>query len=89
MKTVDIVVPCFNEEAMLSMFYTESEKIYKTIDGYDFTYIFVNDGSKDNTYLMLKKLASEHSNVKYISFPFSASILVSFVSGILYPLRSC
>lgn len=68
MKTVDIVVPCFNEEAMLSMFYTESEKIYKTIDGYDFTYIFVNDGSKDNTYLMLKKLASEHSNVKYISF---------------------
>ena len=41
MKTVDIVVPCFNEEAMLSMFYTESEKIYKTIDGYDFTYIFV------------------------------------------------
>lgn len=34
MKTVEVVVPCYNEEAMLNMFYVESEKIYKTIDGY-------------------------------------------------------
>lgn len=68
MKTIDIVVPCYNEEAMLNMFYEESEKIYQTIEGYSFTYIFVNDGSKDKTYLLLKKLAEQHSNVKYISF---------------------
>ena len=40
MKTVEVVVPCYNEEAMLNMFYVESEKIYKTIDGYSFSYIF-------------------------------------------------
>lgn len=68
MKTIDIVVPCYNEEAMLNMFYEESEKIYQTIEGYSFTYIFVNDGSKDNTYLLLKNLAEQHSNVRYISF---------------------
>lgn len=68
MKTVDVVVPCYNEEAMLMMFYEESEKIYQTIDGYSFDYIFINDGSKDKTYLLLKDLADKHNNVKYISF---------------------
>ena len=68
MKTVDVVVPCFNEEAMLEMFYRESEKIYKNIEGYRFTYIFVNDGSKDKTHLLLKELAGNNDNVKYISF---------------------
>lgn len=68
MKTIDIVVPCYNEEAMLDMFYTESEKIYQTIEGYSFTYIFVNDGSKDKTHHILKRLSSEHDNIKYISF---------------------
>lgn len=57
MKTVEVVVPCYNEEAMLNMFYVESEKIYKTIDGYSFSYIFVNDGSRDKTYPILKDLA--------------------------------
>lgn len=68
MKTIDVVVPCYNEEAMLHMFYEESEKIYKTIEGYSFTYIFVNDGSKDKTYLLLKDLAKKNANVKYVSF---------------------
>ena len=68
MKTVEVVVPCYNEEAMLNMFYVESEKIYKTIDGYSFSYIFVNDGSRDKTYPILKDLAVKHDNVKFISF---------------------
>ena len=68
MKTVEVVVPCYNEEAMLNMFYVESEKIYKTIDGYSFSYIFVNDGSRGKTYPILKDLAEKHDNVKFISF---------------------
>lgn len=68
MKTIEVVVPCYNEEAMLNMFYVESEKIYKTICGYSFSYIFVNDGSRDKTYPILKDLAEKHDNVKFISF---------------------
>ncbi|MCR5704351.1 MAG: glycosyltransferase family 2 protein [Eubacterium sp.] len=68
MKTVDVVVPCYNEEAMLQMFYTESKKIFTNITGYEFSYIFVNDGSSDNTLLLLLKLSEEHDDVKYISF---------------------
>ncbi len=68
MKTVNVVVPCYNEEDMLEMFYAESEKIYRTIENYEFSYIFVNDGSRDKTHILLKKLSSEHNNVKYITF---------------------
>lgn len=68
MKTIDIVVPCYNEEEMLEMFYVESEKIYRQIEGYKFTYLFVNDGSSDRTHSMLKSLCQQVDNAKYISF---------------------
>lgn len=68
MKTVDIIIPCYNEEAVLNMYHEETEKVLATIPDYQFTYIFVNDGSKDKTLPILKDLASKHSNVKYISF---------------------
>ena len=40
----------------------------ETLPDYDFRYILVNDGSRDNTYLVMKKLAEQYENVKYISF---------------------
>ena len=68
MYTVDVVVPCFNEEAVLNMFYDESKKVFDSISNYDFRYIFVNDGSKDKTIDILRALAQKDSKVKYISF---------------------
>ncbi len=68
MKTIDIVVPCYNEEDVLEMFYRKSQEIYEKIEGYSFNYIFVNDGSRDNTYHILRSLAGEFSNIQYISF---------------------
>ncbi|MBE5927170.1 MAG: glycosyltransferase family 2 protein [Lachnospiraceae bacterium] len=67
-KNIDVVVPCYNEEEVLNLFYTETEKIAKSIQGYNFTYIFVDDGSKDNTLMTILQLAKENDNVKYISF---------------------
>ena len=68
MKTVDIIVPCYNEEAVLPTFYRETQKILDTLVDYAFTYIFVNDGSKDQTLRELKRLAALHPHVKYLSF---------------------
>ena len=67
-KTVDVIVPCYNEEEVLNLFYTETEKIANSIEGYDFTYIFVDDGSKDNTLMTILQLAKSNDKVKYISF---------------------
>ncbi|MEE0930212.1 MAG: glycosyltransferase family 2 protein [Acutalibacteraceae bacterium] len=68
MKTVDLVVPCYNEEEGLEIFVRETTKVTDNIQGYDFTFILVNDGSKDNTYKVMKQLAKQYKNVKYISF---------------------
>jgi glycosyltransferase involved in cell wall biosynthesis len=48
MLKADIVVPCFNEEKVLGEFYSELEKVLLTLK-FDWTIIFVNDGSTDNT----------------------------------------
>lgn len=67
-KTIDIIVPCYNEEAMLNLFFEETNKILSAIKNYSFRYIFVDDGSKDGTLLILKELARVNDNVYYISF---------------------
>ena len=68
MKTVDIIVPCYNEEEVLTTYYDETNKIVSSINNYSFNFIFVNDGSRDNTLVILKGLAASYSNAKYISF---------------------
>lgn len=68
MKTIDLVVPCYNEEEGLEHFVLETNKVIDALPDYSFRYILVNDGSRDKTYLIMKQLASRFSNVKYISF---------------------
>ncbi len=68
MKRVNIVVPCYNEQDVLTTFYKETEKTTRTIEGYSFDYIFIDDGSSDDTLIILKGMAESYDNVKYISF---------------------
>ena len=65
MKTLDIVVPCYNEEEMLQIFYKEVSDNLKNIK---WNVIFVNDGTNDNTLEVIKELENSYDNVKYISF---------------------
>ncbi|WP_426807037.1 glycosyltransferase family 2 protein [Streptococcus anginosus] len=65
--TISIIVPCFNEEESLPLFYAEMEKIKSQIDD-NFEYIFVNDGSKDRTLQVLRDLNQADKNIHYLSF---------------------
>ncbi|MFD2866100.1 glycosyltransferase family 2 protein [Mucilaginibacter antarcticus] len=65
MKKLSIVIPAFNEEENISHLVAELDKSLADI-AYDYEYIFVNDGSKDNTLVELKAQAASHSNVFYI-----------------------
>ncbi|EPH95859.1 putative bactoprenol glucosyl transferase-like protein [Enterococcus faecalis 13-SD-W-01] len=62
---ISIVAPCFNEEKTVPIFFEEMEKIK---GAYTFEYVFVNDGSKDNTLSVLKELSSNYPYVHFISF---------------------
>lgn len=68
MKTIDLVVPCYNEEDVLRIFYQETDKVVRQISGYSFRYLLVDDGSRDKTLSVIKELAASHPEVKYLSF---------------------
>ena len=67
MKKLSIVVPCYNEEEAIPYFYEEINKVSKEMKN-DFEFIFVNDGSKDNTIDIVKDLSKKDKRVKYINF---------------------
>lgn len=65
---ISIVIPCFNEEKMIPIFY---EKVLETIESIltaDFELIFVNDGSKDHTLEVIREIAKKNEIVHYLSF---------------------
>lgn len=68
MKTVDLVVPCYNEQEVLTTFFQVTDEIVQKLDGYRFNYIFINDGSRDDTLLLIKGLAATYDYVHYVSF---------------------
>lgn len=63
-----IIVPCYNEEQTLPIFYDEITKVAKGMKSVDFEFLFVNDGSKDQTLDILRELSSRDKRVRYISF---------------------
>ena len=51
---LSVIVPCFNEEESIHLFYKEMEKVKPLMDQ-DIEYIFVNDGSSDNSLNEMRK----------------------------------
>ena len=68
-EKISVIVPCYNEQESLPLFYEEMERVRtKDFPETDFEYIFVDDGSKDDTLKELKDLNSKDGKVKFISF---------------------
>lgn len=68
MKKISIVVPCYNEQEALYYFYQEVARLALEMASVNFEFIFVDDGSQDDTLLHLKEMQRKDSRVKYLSF---------------------
>lgn len=68
MKKLSVIVPCYNEEAVLSAFYEEITKVAHCCNNYEFEFLFVNDGSRDGTQGIIESFSKKDNRVKYISF---------------------
>ena len=66
-KLISLIVPCYNEEEALPIFYQETTKVLETMD-VDYELLIIDDGSKDKTYQIAKELAEKDKHIKYISF---------------------
>lgn len=67
-ELVSLVVPCYNEEESLPYFWEQTSAVMQKMDYLDFEVIFVDDGSRDRTLPVLRKLAQQDPRVKYLSF---------------------
>lgn len=67
-KTVTLIVPCYNEEESLPIFYRAVCDVAQELQNYQITMLLINDGSKDGTLRIMRKLAADDQRVKYISF---------------------
>ena len=67
-EKISIIVPCYNEEESLPIFYKEINKISKEMKETDFEFLFVNDGSEDKTLSILRDLSKKDDRVRFISF---------------------
>ena len=66
--TVTLIVPCYNEEESLPIFYHAVCDVAQTLPDYQMTFLLINDGSKDNTLQIMRDLAAKDERVKYLSF---------------------
>ena len=71
-KLISVVVPCYNEEEVLPLFYDEivrvSGEMMNAHPQLSFEFLFINDGSKDKTLTILRSLAKKDGRVRYVSF---------------------
>ena len=68
---ISLVVPCYNEEESLPLFYKEAARVageMRASHGAEFEFIFVDDGSKDGTLAVARRLHEADSRVRYVSF---------------------
>ncbi|WP_010308567.1 glycosyltransferase family 2 protein [Kurthia senegalensis] len=87
MVKISLIVPCYNEEKNLQKMYdalkVNAQKL-ATSKGYNYEFIFVNDGSKDQSEMILNELAAEDEHFKFISFSRNFGKESAMFAGIQY-----
>ena len=81
MKKLSIIVPCYNEQETVELFIREMEKV-ETEMPLKFEYIFINDGSSDETLRVLKNAASLKENINFISFSRNFGKEAALIAGL-------
>jgi len=59
-KTISIVIPCYNEAENLPTLIRHLDKLATALESYSFQVVFVNDGSRDATFEVLRRESVKH-----------------------------
>ena len=90
-RRISILVPCYNEQDSLPLFYDELNRIMTDarLSGYEWEMLFVNDGSKDNTLAVLKLLREKDERVSYIDLSRNFGKEKAMLAGFDYVTGDC
>ncbi|HMM00653.1 MAG TPA: glycosyltransferase family 2 protein [Bacilli bacterium] len=67
MPLISIVVPMYNEEAVVADFFARINKVVSDVPGYDFEIVVVNDGSNDATLALIKEQQAHQNNIVIVN----------------------
>src|SRR5699024_7020940 len=84
MELVTIIIPSYNEEDVLPQFIQRLDEVTQTIVDYKFEFLFVNDGSTDNTLGLIKKYQLEDSRIRYIDLSRNFGKEIGMLAGMDY-----
>ena len=84
MEKISVIVPCYNEEESMPLFYDEICKVAESFKHVDFEFIFVNDGSRDKTLSIARELSKKDKRVRYISFSRNFGKEAAILAGLEY-----
>jgi len=84
METLSVIVPCYNEEEVITESYSRLKKVLDGISSYQTEIIFINDGSKDRTAQMLSDIAATDKQVKVLHFSRNFGHQPAVTAGIHY-----
>ena len=84
MKTLSVIVPCFNEEAVISVTYARLKAVLSGMNAISSRIIFINDGSRDRTREILSAIAADDPWVQVIHFSRNFGHQKAVTAGINY-----
>ena len=83
------MVPCYNESESLPFLYEELNKLMNSLNQYDWEVLFVNDGSKDETIEVIKKLFNEDNRIAYVDLSRNFGKEKAMLAGFDYVTGDC
>ena len=89
MKTITIIIPCYNEAQSLPLLHAELCKSSEAESGYNWEYLFINDGSHDTTIDELEKLHVQDKRCNYVDLSRNYGKEVALLAGFDYATGDC
>ena len=84
MKKISILIPCYNEEESLPSFYETLCPIVNSLSNFNWEFLFINDGSKDQTLQIIKQLKIKDSRISYINLSRNVGKEAAMLAGFDY-----
>lgn len=82
MKKISILIPAYNEEAVLEKLFARLGNLANDVKDYEFEFLFVNDGSRDKTLDIIKEYADKDDRVAYINLSRNFGKEIGMIAGL-------
>lgn len=82
MKSITIMIPAYNEAPVLDTLYKRLTALAESVKDYKFEFLFINDGSKDDTLWIIKQFATKDKRISYINLSRNYGKEVAMIAGI-------